>query len=202
MLLLTLRDAQYRAVRFVVVTILAAVVFALLFLMTGLVEQFHREPQDTARGFGAEQWAVAAGVTGPFTSSASVPLSLLAALDAEQKAPVAVGRGSLHSGRRGAEVVVIGHVIAGLGSPRITRGRAVRTSHELVADRTAHARLGSEVRLGNVAFTVVGLTKDATVLAGVPLVYIPLGDAQDLLFGTRTATTGFLVNGARGPTSP
>ena len=48
MILLTLRDLRFRLVRFVVVVVLGAVVFALLFVMTGLVEQFNREPFDTS----------------------------------------------------------------------------------------------------------------------------------------------------------
>ena len=201
MLLLTLRDAQYRAVRFVVVTLLASVVFALLFLMTGLVEQFHREPEDAARGFGAETWALGAGVTGPFTASSTVSMAMLDAVntvEAAQKAPVAVGRGSLHDRDRSHEVMVIGTRVGGLGSPRIVKGRAVSVPGELVADRSAHVRVGSQIRVGDTAFTVVGLTKDATVLAGVPFVYVTFEEAQDLIFGTRSVATGFLVNGARG----
>ena len=44
MWLLTLRDLQYRRVRVLVVVALASVVMALLFLMTGLVNQFNHEP--------------------------------------------------------------------------------------------------------------------------------------------------------------
>ena len=51
MILLTLRDLRFRLVRFVVVVVLGAVVFALLFVMTGLVEQFNREPFDTLDAF-------------------------------------------------------------------------------------------------------------------------------------------------------
>ncbi len=196
MLLLTWRDAQHRVVRFVVVTILAAVVFALLFLMTGLVEQFHREPADTARSFGAEQWAMARGITGPFTASATVPLALMGTVDAQQKAPVVVGRGSMHTSNSTHEVVVVGHLIGDLGSPRVVKGREVRKSGEVVADSSGHAKLGSKIRLGDVAFSVVGLTRNATILAGVPLVYVTLTDAQDLVFGSRAVVTGFLLNGA------
>ncbi len=46
MLLLTFRDLRYRKVRFIVVTLLGALVFALLFVITGLVEQFNLEPVD------------------------------------------------------------------------------------------------------------------------------------------------------------
>jgi putative ABC transport system permease protein len=58
MIVLTLRDLQHRWVRFVIVTVLAAVVFALLFVMSGMVEQFHREPEDAVAAFGATGWVV------------------------------------------------------------------------------------------------------------------------------------------------
>ena len=129
MLLLTLRDLQYRRVRFIVVTVLAAVVFALLFLMTGLVEQFHREPEDATRGFGAQTWALAEGVSGPFTASATVPVGAALDVDAAQKSPIAVGRGSMNvEGKESEEVIVVGQIPGGLGSPALTKGRGVRVT--------------------------------------------------------------------------
>ena len=72
MILLTVRDLAHRFVRFVVVVVLAAVVFALLFVMTGLVEQFNREPFDTTAAIGGSGWVLAEGVSGPFTAASSV----------------------------------------------------------------------------------------------------------------------------------
>lgn len=83
MILLTLRDLRFRLVRFVVVVLLGAVVFALLFVMTGLVEQFHREPVDTVDAFGATAWVLPAGVSGPFTASSTMPADSVADVDAD-----------------------------------------------------------------------------------------------------------------------
>ena len=77
MWLLTLRDLQYRRLRVLVVVLLAAVVMALLFLMTGLVNQFNREPYDATRAIGAQQWVLAAGTSGPFTSGGTLPTELV-----------------------------------------------------------------------------------------------------------------------------
>ena len=63
MILLTLRDLVYRKTRFIVVTVLGAVVFALLFVMTGLVNQFNLEPFDTVEQFGADEWVLPEGVS-------------------------------------------------------------------------------------------------------------------------------------------
>ena len=56
---------MYRNTRFIVVTVLGAVVFALLFVMTGLVEQFNLEPSDTVEQFGADELGASRGCVGP-----------------------------------------------------------------------------------------------------------------------------------------
>ena len=61
MILLTFRDLVYRKTRFIVVTVLGAVVFALLFVMTGLVNQFNLEPAETVEQFGADEWVLPEG---------------------------------------------------------------------------------------------------------------------------------------------
>ena len=205
MLLLTLRDLRHRRTRFLIVTTVAAVVFALLFLMNGLVEQFHREPVDTTRSFGADGWVLATGVAGPFTSSASVALTAGNQLDAPRRSPIVVARASLHRGTltpgavspggASREVVIVGHDPEGLGAPRVIDGRTAASTGEIVTDRSIGARIGSDVQIGQDRYRVVGRTRNATVLAGVPLVYIVLGDAQDMVFGSRSVVTGFLVKG-------
>ena len=215
MLLLTLRDLRHRRTRFLIVTTVAAVVFALLFLMNGLVEQFHREPVDTTRSFGADGWVLATGVAGPFTSSASVPLTAGKQLDAPRRSPIVVARASLHRGAltpgrvsaggssvsgssasgSSREVVIVGHDPKGLGAPRVIDGRTAASTGEVVTDRSIGARIGSDVQIGKDRYRVVGRTRNATVLAGVPLVYVVLGDAQDMVFGSRSVVTGFLVKG-------
>ena len=77
MLLLTFRDLVYRKTRFIVVTILGAVVFVLLFVMTGLVNQFNLEPAETVEQFGADEWAPPEGVSAPFTSVSVMPVAAL-----------------------------------------------------------------------------------------------------------------------------
>ncbi len=196
-LLLTLKDLRHRVVRFAIVTAVAAIVFALLFLMNGLVEQFHREPTDTTRSFRADAWVLSAGVSGPFTSSASVPLGALASVKGEEVSPLVVARSTLRRGVPGAgrEVILVGHQPGQLGTPRIVAGTAVAASGEAVVDRSTGARVGENVAIGRERFTVVGLTSNASVLAGVPLVYVSLPDAQDLAFGSRSVVSGFLVRG-------
>jgi putative ABC transport system permease protein len=70
--LMTLRDMVYRARRYLVVGVAMSLVFTLLYLMDGLVEQFNQEPYLTVDAIGAETWVLPAGSSGPFTSSATL----------------------------------------------------------------------------------------------------------------------------------
>ena len=94
MWLLTLRDLQYRRVRVLVVVALASVVMALLFLMTGLVNQFNHEPFDATRAVGAEHWVLAEGTSGPFTSAGTLPSTLVGDLGGDAHG-VVVARGTI-----------------------------------------------------------------------------------------------------------
>ncbi|MEX1288593.1 MAG: hypothetical protein AB1Z57_11695, partial [Acidimicrobiia bacterium] len=195
MLLLTLADLRHRALRFVVVTILTAVVFVLLFLMTGLIEQFNQEPFLAVDAIDAESWVVPEGVSGPFTASSTLPATVADEVTAEVSDPVVVARGTLNLVDESTELLVFGHEIGGLGSPTPTEGRAATAPGEVVLDRSAGVAIGEGVEIGDAAFTVVGLTDDTTILAGIPFAFLPIGDAQDLVFGTDQVISAVLADG-------
>jgi putative ABC transport system permease protein len=196
-ILLTLRDLVHRRVRFVVVTLLGAVVFALLFVMTGLVEQFNREPYDTVDAIGADAWVLAEGISGPFTAASSLPATSIDDVVADRVAPVVAARSSLvDDGGAGQEVVLIGHVAGDLGAPPVVRGRAIAGPSDAVVDRSAGVEVGSTVIVAGASFEVVGLSSGTTVLAGIPLVFVSLDRAQQLVFRNTDVVSGFLVDGA------
>lgn len=197
-ILLTVRDLGHRFVRFVVVVVLAAVVFALLFVMTGLVEQFNREPYDTTAAIGGSAWVLAEGVTGPFTASSTLPIQAIDALDAEVKAPVVAARSSLGHDGSNEEIVVIGHLPDSLGQPPIASGRAVSGPGEIVLDSSLDIAVGESVEVAGQPFDVVGLSDDTTILAGIPLAFMALDDAQQLVFRSTDVVSGFLVDGTVG----
>ncbi len=197
MILLTLRDLRYRAVRFVVVTLLGAVVFALLFVATGLVEQFNREPFDAVDAFGATTWVLPAGISGPFTASATLPADAVAGVSGDPVAPVVVARSSLavEEGEETEEVVLAGAVPGALGAPPTSSGRAAEAAGEVVIDDTVDVDIGQTVQVGGVDFTVVGRSTDTTVLAGIPLVFVTLPDAQELVFKSQEVISAVLADG-------
>lgn len=196
MILLTLRDLWYRRTRFVVVSVLGAVVFALLFVMTGLVEQFNLEPFDTVDAVGAESWVVSEGISGPFTSGSLLPATAVPAVVADASSPAVVARSSIATDDGPEEVFVVGHEIGGVGTPEPADGRAAETSGELAADSTAGLDVGEEVLVAGAPFTVVGETENTTVLAGIPVLFLPFEDAQAIVFGTDDAVSVVLADGA------
>lgn len=195
MILLTVRDLAYRKVRFVVVTLLGAVVFALLFVMTGLVEQFNREPFDAVDAFGAETWVLPEGLSGPFTAAPTLSADTVDMVDAAEAAAVVTARSSLVHGDTGEEVVLIGSDADGLGAPPIADGRGVETSDEAVLDSSLGIDLGDEVTVAGRRFTVVGTTNDTTILAGIPFVFVATEAAQELVFRSTDVISAVLADG-------
>jgi putative ABC transport system permease protein len=194
-ILLTLRDLAHRVVRFVVVSALGAVVFALLFVMTGLVEQFNREPYLTVDAIGAAGWVLADGIAGPFTAASSLPVDTIDAIDADVVAPVVAARSSLVHQGASEEIVLIGANVGGLGQPTVVDGREVATDGEAIVDESIGIEVGTTVDVAGRPFQVVGLSTDTTVLAGIPLVFVTTSAAQQLVFRSEGVVSGFLVDG-------
>ncbi len=198
MLLSTLRDLQHRAVRFLVVSSLSALVLSLLFVMTGLVEQFNREPFDAVNAIGGTHWILPQGVPSPITATAAIPASTVALVDAAGTAsPVVVARANLAHGQRDEEVVLVGREVGGMGISPPVSGRAAVRAGEVVLDTSAGVAVGTSVMVGDRPFTVVGLIEDATLLAGIPLAFVQLADAQQVVFGGEDVVSAILSDQAR-----
>jgi putative ABC transport system permease protein len=196
MLLLTLRDLQYRAVRFLTVVVGTAVVFTLLFLMTGLTEQFHREPRMAVAALGGDAWVVGDGATGVFTSAATLDPALAAEVVTTGRAdPIVAARHSLDLDGGTRDIVVIGAVADGIGMPAVAAGRLPASPGEVVIDVDAGLEVGDAAVIGSHTYEVVGLTTDATLFAGMPLVFMGLGDAQTLVYRGQDLATAIAATG-------
>lgn len=202
MILLTLRDLQHRLSRFAVVTLMSAIVFSLLFVMTGVSEQFEREPRDSVRAFGASTWVLPEGVPGPFTATAAMPKELAAQVTGEGASPAVISRGSITTEDEAREIILVGHALGGLGTPPTVDGRAVAAAGEAVVDNTVEARVGDRVLVGNQPFEVVGRTDSTTMFAGIPFVFVSLEDAQQLAFQSSGVVSVVLLSGTAAATPP
>lgn len=178
MLLLALRDLQHRRGRAALTVALMAVVMTLLFIMSGLVEQFNAEPRlATDRSGGDLNWVVSRGTGGPFTSPTPVDAELLRDVPG---VPILVAASALGEDR----VLLVARDYSFLDEPSLTEGRYPLRDGEIVLDETAALAVGDTTTLGGFDSIVVGLTRDATVFAGVPLAFTTLE------FGQRVAVGG------------
>lgn len=194
-LLLTLRDLQHRAVRFAAVVAGTAVVLALLFLMTGLVEQFHREPKQTVAALGAERWMLRDGVSGAFTSGATMPAATADAVEGARAAPVVVARHSFDNSGQQTDVVIVGFQSGDLGQPPVRDGRLPSGPGEVLVDDSAGLGPGDALELGGRPYTVSGVTDRTTMFAGMPLIFMSIGDAQELVYRGQPLATAVLLDG-------
>src|SRR5829696_4537456 len=133
LLVAALRDLQWRRRRFLITVLGTALVFAMTLLLAGLSAAFDNEVDRTLTTTGADEWAISAGATGPFNSSAVMPDGALAAVRGTtgvQDADPFVAIGATIPGDTPKHVMMIGTVPGGVGSPTVDDGRAPRTAGE------------------------------------------------------------------------
>lgn len=194
MWLLTLRDIQYRLVRFLVVIVATGLVFALLMLMSGLADQLSNEAFHAVDGIGAAYWIGPAGASGPFTSTGTLPQSVVQQVQIERAAPVLIARSGLRLGGRVKEVIVFGHLAGRLGSPHVVEGVAPAQPTEIAVDASTKLKVGQKARVANREYLVTGLTRDETILAGLPFVFMDLTEARQALYQGRDIVSAVLAD--------
>src|SRR5262245_47789509 len=185
MFLLTLRDLQFRAVRFGIAILGVALVFAMVLLMSGLSAQFRNEPRTTVEAIGGDRWVIPEGVTGPFTSGATVPATLaddLKQAGADEADPVAIVRHTAETKDETKDVLLYGHTRGRFGAPGLTDGSQAEGPREAVASKESKLSVGETTKIGGDEFDVVGLTESRTIFGGTPLLFMDISDVQKLVY--------------------
>lgn len=199
MLLLTLRDLQYRATRFAVVILATALVFTLLLLMTALSQQFDREPRETVDRLGASEWILREGASGAFTSAATMDPRVASRVRGRATlAPIVIARHSMRIEDATEDIVVVGFVPGGLGEPDLLSGKLPRRSGEVAIADASELEVGDDLRIGSSTYRVTGLVEESTIFAGMPLTFMQIGDAQQLLYRGQKLATALLADGEVG----
>ncbi|WP_203336671.1 patatin-like phospholipase family protein [Nocardioides limicola] len=191
--LLTVRDLQLRVARVGSAIIGTSVVFAMLFLMTGLTEQFIREPRQVVDAMEADAWLLRDGATGAFTSSATIRTGV--ARRVPGAAPLVTARHSVTEGDAHTDIVIAGFSPGARGEPSPVAGTLPTEPGEVVVDLSLGVPLGDPVTIGPTTYTVVGHTSGMTLFAGMPLVFMPLQDAQALLYRGQPLANALLLDG-------
>ena len=196
---LSLRDMQFRATQFLATIVATAVVFSVVLVMNGLSGQFSVEARSTVLRFGADGWIVEDRDGGAFTSRSVLPESLADELvssgAAESAGPLAIGLNTVRLKGKSRLVRTIGHVPGRVGAPQVVRGRSVENQGEMVATRESGLHLDDTLDVGRTVVRVVGLTERMTVTGGLPLLFVHLRDAQEILQDGHPVATAVLVRG-------
>jgi putative ABC transport system permease protein len=185
-----LRDLQWRKKRFIIAMLGVALVFAMGLIMTGLAESFSREVDRTLDAIDAGAWAVAADAGGPFTSFVPIPIGINSEPGAS---PLMVLRQTVSENGVVDDVILIGVEPGRLGSPRARDGEDLRGPGEAVVDTAfVVSGIGETFAVGSRSFTVVGTVSGRRLYAGLPIVFIPLVDAQALAVQGQSLATAFV----------
>jgi len=188
-------DLLHRRRRFVLAVIATSLAFGLSLLMAGTIKHLQNETVRIVALFKADQFVVADGGTGPFTTTRLLPASTaetIGRLPGVQRAdPFVNARENL----KGKDVNIVGIVAGGLGSPEVHNGSLPRASGQAVTDSTLSYHVGDHFRLGTKQFRVVGTTHNTTFYFGQPTVFLTVKDVQDNFLEGQPYATAIAVRG-------
>jgi putative ABC transport system permease protein len=198
MWLVSARDLQFRARRFVIAVIVTSMVFGIALAIDGMRRSVQQETPAIVALFGADQWIVARGATGPFTTTRvlgdAAANAVRQAPGVKRADPVVLSR-TVIAADPAKDANLVGHVLGGLGSPPISEGRAAKRSGEAVLSPAVSASVGERLVVGGKSFRVVGKTDEGRYYFGVPTVFVSLHDAQDIVFKGQPLAMGVAVQG-------
>jgi len=202
MVAVTFADLWYRARQFLIAVIGVGLVLALALAVTVLADGFHAEVQNYVDSVGASTWVMSKAAEGRVTPFAAFPLSDVAAIGREpgvrQASPIAfAGSQVMHTEGSSTPVTVnlVGVAPGGLGAPHVATGHGITGPGQAVVDSKVTTQLGSTVHSGGRDFTVVGTVDGATMLGGVPIVYMTVPDVDQIVTGGKPLVTAVAVDG-------
>jgi putative ABC transport system permease protein len=185
---LAVRDIRYRLGRFLLTALGVSLLLATVMAMGGIYRGLVEDGLSIVRAARADLWVVQKDTNGPFAETSRVPEDLYRVIRAvpgvRDASPIAFQSLQLRDGARPFRVQLIGHRRLALGAPpAVAAGRPIaRPRYEMVLDRKAGVPIGTEVPVGRLTFTVVGLTTGIVSNAGDPAAFVSLEDAQEVQF--------------------
>jgi putative ABC transport system permease protein len=206
MIIVSLRDLQWRSRRIAIATAGTALVFGLTLLLGSVIHSLSAEIDRTLDGLGIDAVLFPDTSASPFYSLSLIPTEQAVDIEREIGGEVAASilfrqAMELPSGAGLTDVFLFGIDPEGLGLPPLVRGGAPLEPLQVVIDATAGLDIGDELRLGGKAFEVVGLTNNRTLSAGKPTAYVRLADLQHTFLRGTDVGTLLLAKGGR-PIAP
>ncbi len=202
MIRLSLRDLQWRRRRFTIVVLVASLAFGLGLVMSGVLNQMQQEGPHTVELFGADEWIVADGVGGPFTSSQLIGAGVA---DRIAALPGVTGASALIIGRTTIDDLDVNVVGYDPDSPMLPGKLANALEHSggdgAVADVTLHRRVGDQIVLGGTSIPITAVVEDTAFFFSAPTVFLPVSDVQHLLFAGQDVVSTVMIRGHIDPST-
>jgi putative ABC transport system permease protein len=200
MILVTMRDMQWRARRLIIGLAAAALVLAMTALLGALHDGFLRETDRTIDFFDADTWVVPADVSGPFTSNSPLDASLAGPVGAEagvdEVTPVAIFRHVVQrTGESFTDVNIIAYEPKGVVAPTMVEGSPPSLVGEAAVDVRLGVDVGDKVEIAGRSLTVVGKVRDLTYNGGTPTVLMTLEEGQQIAFDGSDLASALVVRG-------
>jgi putative ABC transport system permease protein len=196
---ISLRNVQFRRRQFLLAVVGTALVFAMALLVTGLREGFRTEARRILDGIGGDTWAVTPSASGPFTGGEPMPATTADDLGRElgvgRADPLVITNRNVRMRDDFRSVHVIGYRVGGLGVPPPVEGRRPTSGGEVVVDKKLGVDMGSSLNLAGRDFKVVGLVSDRTYYGGTPTAFVPLEDAQAMMYKGLPLMTAVVMEG-------
>lgn len=197
MLAITFADLRFRYRQFLIAVLGAGVVLAMAVLLSGLADGFRSETHWTVGGVGADRWLLSEKSGGRLTATSTFSADAVTQVRSAPGVTDAQGliflpQEVLHSGSRQVTANVMGVGEASTMGQPIDRKLV---AGEAVVDAKAKIAVGSTVLLGSTPLHVVAKVHHRTLAAGLPMLYIPLHDAQQALFGGQPLVTAVVTKG-------
>ena len=173
---------------------------AMALLLAGLAAGFTAEINWTVGGVGAQRWVLAENSHGSIVGSEVFPQADAAAIarspGVSRAAPLVIlAQQVARIDGQIKTVEVFGVQIGNLGDPAVTAGHALSGSGQVVADVGAGEAVGTQITVGAIPMRVVGQVTDRTMMAGTPILYMSLHDAQALGLGGAPLVTAVVTQG-------
>ncbi len=188
-------DLLHRRRRFVLAVIATSLAFGLSLLMSGTIAHMRNETNRIVALFKADQFVVADGGTGPFTTTRLLPESVAQSLRGTPGVTKASPFINARENVKGKDVNILGVEAGGLGSPPLHRGHAAERSGEAVTDTTLGYHVGDHFRLGKKQFVVSGTATNTTFYFGQPTVFLTVKDVQDNFLEGAPYVTAVAITG-------
>ncbi|WP_454561529.1 ABC transporter permease [Mycobacterium haemophilum] len=199
MLFAALRDVQWRKRRLTVAIVSTGLVFGMTLVLTGLVNGFRVEAQQTVDSMGVDTFVVKSGAYGPFLGStpfAQVDLARVASVPGVvAAAPLATAPVTVTQGASARNVTAFGAPERGPGMPRVSQGRPPSTPDEVATSSTLDRHVGDDLQVGAHTLRIVGIVPNSTALAKVPNIFLTTEGFQRLAYNGQPTVTSIGVVG-------